>query len=406
MATSRPSRRTGEVRVPRIDPAWWTAGSHRGRPLPEILAARDFGAVFAFLRSRGWSVGALSAATQLDEYPIREIMKGRREVTKYEVIERIARGLGIDRHMCGIGVSPAAPIDEGPSVMALTHWLDRAGALDETGFRLLEEENDRLRRVDRLLGASAADRQLAGHLETLTSLHDFSLGPEGRERLSDLICDAAALAGWVALDLGDAERAWRYHETAKVAGHETGSVATLAHALAQQAYVLVEIGRIEDARALAEHAIRVAGQSVPPVLVSWLSAVAGELAAIDGDAGASCARFEYAARQLPPDPADPTVPYIMLDEFHLARWQGTAAARLGDSEAIGTLEYALAGMDGTFIRARAQLLVELSYSLVAAGRRHDAADQLLVARELAGRAGSLRQRRRVQQLKSVLARDT
>jgi hypothetical protein len=389
--------------VPRIDQTWWTSGSYRGRPVPEILAARDFGALFAFLRSRGWSVGGLSAATQLDEYPIREIMKGRREVTKYEVIERIVLGLEIERHMCGIGASPSVPTDSGTSAPALTDWLSRAQALDDAGFRLLEDENDRLRRVDRLLGASAADRQLAGHMETLTSLHDFSLRPASRERLSDLVCDAAALAGWVALDLGDVERAWRYHEAAKVAGYETGSTATLGHALAQQAYVLIEIGQIEDARALAEYAIVVSGQGVPPVLASWLSAVAGELAAVDGDATASHAHFDRAARLLPTDAADPAAPYIMLDEFHLARWQGTAAARLGDSDAINALEYALSGMDSTFIRARAQLHVELAYSLLAADRCYDASVQAESAHALAGRAGSLRQRRRVQRLKSVLA---
>ena len=370
--------------------------------MSEILAARDFGAVFAFLHARGWSVGALSDATRLDEYPIREIIKGKREVTKYEVIERIVVGLGIERHMCGIGVAPTEPVESPEPSTALTDWLSRARSVDGGGLQLLAEETDHLRRVDRLLGAAVADRQLTGHMETLTSLRDFSLRPAVRERLSDLICDAAALAGWVALDLGDVDRAWRYHEAAKAAGRETGSTATLAHALAQQAYVLIDIGRRDDARELAGYALTVAGRAASPVLTSWLTAVVGELAAVDGDAAAAHAQFDTAMRLLPADAADPALPYIMLDEYHLARWRGTASARLGDAAAIAALEYALSGMDATFIRARAQLHVELAYSLLAAGQRSEAAAQVVDARALASQVGSVRQRRRVRQLELVL----
>src|SRR5436190_23499637 len=104
--------------------------------MPEILASRDFGTVFRFLNSRGWSVGAISAATGLDEYPVREIIKGKRRVTAYEVIERVVVGLGIERHMCGIGAAPSVastPEPEGQSGMGeLEGWLARSGAIDET----------------------------------------------------------------------------------------------------------------------------------------------------------------------------------------------------------------------------------------------------------------------------------
>jgi hypothetical protein len=92
------NRYTGQHRclqgglVPATDSEWWTAGSFDGQPMTEILAARDFGKVFAFLRQRGWSVGALSAATQIDEYRVREIIKGKRQIALYEVIERVVLG--------------------------------------------------------------------------------------------------------------------------------------------------------------------------------------------------------------------------------------------------------------------------------------------------------------------------
>jgi hypothetical protein len=108
-------------------------------------------------------------------------------------------------------------------------------------------------------------------------------------------------------------------------------------------------------------------------------------------------------RLLPDNATDPAVPYIMLDSYHLARWRGSAAARLGDSSSIAALEYALGGMDSTFIRARAQLHVELAYSFIAVRQRGEAARQVADAKMLAGRVGSVRQRRRIRRLESALA---
>lgn len=391
--------------MPTIDPAWWTSGSYQGQSMPEILASRDFGKVFAFLRQRGWSVGALAAATQIDEYPIREIIKGNRQVSAYDVIERIVVGLSIERHMCGVGVAPPVTIEapgESRGVVELEDWLAHAGAVDDQAIYTLAEQTNQIRRIDRMLGAQAADLQLQSHLKTLTSLRSFSISPSTREQLADLFCDAAALAGWVTLDLGDVAQAWRHHEAAKDAGRETGSAVALAHALAQQAYVLLEIGKNADARQLAEYAVSVGGNTIPPVLAAWLQAVVGEVAAISGDVSGSNRYFEMAARTLPNDPADPAVPYIMLDEFHLARWRGTAFARLGDEAAISELHYALTGMDSSFVRAKAQLHVELAHSLIAARHEDEALRQVAQAKALAVKVGSLRQRRRVRELELVL----
>src|SRR6266545_5010562 len=309
--------------VPRIDPDWWTAGSFEGQPMSEILAARDFGKVFAFLRQRGWSVGALSAATQIDEYRIREIIKGKRQIAVYEVIERVVVGLRIERHLCGIGVEPAvAGCDAAGGVGSLRDWLDRARVVDGEAVATLAEQTDHIRRID----------------------------------------------------------------------------AALAHALAQQAYVLVEVGRHDEARELAEHAVIVAGTAVPAVLAAWLQAVAGEIAAVDGDATACWRHFDHAATMLPGNAADPAVPYIMLDEFHLARWRGSAFARMGDGLAIAQLQYALVGMDRSFVRARAQLHVELAHAFIAAHYVDEARRELAEARALAVRVGSSRQRRRVSDL--------
>jgi hypothetical protein len=164
----------------------------------------------------------------------------------------------------------------------------------------------------------------------------------------------------------------------------------------------VEIGRTAEARQLAEYAVSVAGKAVPPVLAAWLQAVSGEVAAIEGAGAASHRFFDLASGLLPADAADPAVPYVLLDEYHLARWRGTAAARLGDEAAIQELGFALTGMDPTFVRAKAQLHVELAHSLITAKHRDQALVHVGEANALALRVGSLRQRRRVRQLQLVL----
>ncbi|MPZ89206.1 MAG: hypothetical protein GEU81_14295 [Nitriliruptorales bacterium] len=178
--------------------------------------------------------------------------------------------------------------------------------------------------------------------------------------------------------------------------------AVLAHALAQQAYVLLEIDQPEQARELAEHAVGVGGTAVPPVLAAWLKAVVGEITAMGSDASAVERCFDRAARLLPADPWDPAVPYIMLDEFHLARWHGTALARLGDESAIVRLQYALTGMDSSFVRARAQLHIELAHALIAADHVDQARREVAKAKTLAVRVGSARQRRRARSLELQL----
>lgn len=87
---------------PRVEPSWWTSEAFDGRPMTDVLRDRDFGSVFAFLGSRGWSRAAISAATGLSETRVRAILQGKQRITSYDVLERIADGLMIDRGLLGL----------------------------------------------------------------------------------------------------------------------------------------------------------------------------------------------------------------------------------------------------------------------------------------------------------------
>lgn len=93
---------------PQIDRSWWTSESVDGQPLREILTARDIASVFVFLNRRGWSQAAIAGAVGLSENRVREVMRGVQRITSYQVLERIADGLNIDRPLLGLGYMPVA----------------------------------------------------------------------------------------------------------------------------------------------------------------------------------------------------------------------------------------------------------------------------------------------------------
>jgi transcriptional regulator with XRE-family HTH domain len=297
---------------------------------------------------------------------------------------------------------PSHNTDDDEAAGELRERLANAAAVDARAIALLANQADRIREIDRMLGARAAEAQMRGHLEALEVLRTFTILADQREALADLYADAAALAGWQCLDLGRLAASWRYHEAARGAGREGRSRAALAHAMAQQAYVLVELGEITSAVQLAEYARSVAGTAVPPLLLSWLWAVQGELHALQENTLACRQAFERARRLLPREPHDPELPYIVLSDVHLARWRGNAFAHLGDTAAITDLQEASSRLDPSFTRARAGLHVDLAGALTAAGRHAEARTALREARILAIRVGSNRQRRRVRRLESLL----
>jgi hypothetical protein len=169
--------------------------------------------------------------------------------------------------------------------------------------------------------------------------------------------------------------------------------------MGQQAYALLDLGRPTDALALVQAAQRLDGGPIPPLLACWLTAAEAELSAASGDADGCRRALELADRTLPPDYADPELPYLLLAPAHLARWRGSALSRLGDPDAIAHLYAALDGMGtSSTLRAEAGLRVDLVAALSASGAHDQAQMEAAAARELATRAGSVRLRRRLNHL--------
>jgi hypothetical protein len=88
------------------DPNWWIDGHFGGRSLADLLRQRDIGALFRFLKSRGWSQAMIAAVTGTTENQVRAVIQGRQRVTSYDVLERIAERLGIPRGLMGLAYVP------------------------------------------------------------------------------------------------------------------------------------------------------------------------------------------------------------------------------------------------------------------------------------------------------------
>jgi hypothetical protein len=111
--------------------------------------------------------------------------------------------------------------------------------VDEGLVSLLRGQTQSIRLLDRRLGGAAIHQQATVHVKTIEGLVRFALPGTAREAAADELGQAAALAGWQALDMGNLKEAWHLHEVAKSAARESGVEAGLTYARAQQAYVLL-----------------------------------------------------------------------------------------------------------------------------------------------------------------------
>lgn len=280
----------------------------------------------------------------------------------------------------------------------LRQRLNAARHVDLAVIDLLRDQLDSLRRLDRQMGAVVAYGEVREKVEQVRQLHSYSLTPGVRAELARLLSELGALAGWEALDRYEVGQAWEHHELAKRAAREAESTGLLAHATAQQALVLADLGEVRPALQQLEQARSLVERAAPALLRAWLAASHGEGLAASGRRDDALRAFDEAGTLLPADPVDPSLPFLFLSDVHLDRWRGHALARLGDGEALDVLPSALQRLDPTFTRAETALRVDLASAFIRDGQPAEARAHLKRADRLASEIGSARQRRRIQSL--------
>jgi transcriptional regulator with XRE-family HTH domain len=330
---------------------------------------------------------------------VSEWENGKRSISeRYAQILRPVLGV-TDEELFGRH-SPTAPPPAVGGYDELISRIDSARNVSLTMVKTFMDQTELLRTVDRQMGAATLVDQMTGHLATLEDALTFAVLPETRRPVALALAGAATLAAWQALDAGGVERAWRHYELGKRAAQEAGEPMYLAHATAEQAYVLNDAGRPETAVALVREAQRLGGSQVSPRLQAWLYAAEAELCANAGMVDDCRRALERADAALPDgsEARDPDMLSIFLNGGHLARWRGSSLALLGEDDALSSLYTALDEADPTFIRATSGLRCNLAQAHLAREEHAQAQEHLQQARLLAKRTGSVRHLRRIEQL--------
>ncbi|MEV6313758.1 XRE family transcriptional regulator [Streptomyces sp. NPDC051776] len=334
---------------------------------------------------------------------VSEWENGRRPISeRYAVILRALLGV-TDDELTGEPTDPGPPAFVG-GYDELVNRIDSARNVSLTMVKTFMDQTELLRTVDRQMGAASLVDQMTGHLATLEDALTFAVLPETRRPVALALAGAATLAAWQALDVGAVERAWRHYELGKRAAQEAEEPMYLVHAMAEQAYVLCDAGRPQLAVDLVRDAQRSGGKRMSPRLRSWLYAAEAELCAKAGLPDDCRRAMEQAQACLPDgeDARDPDMLSIFLNSGHLARWRGNALALIGDDDAVNSLYRAIDVLDPTFIRAESGLRCDLAQAHLAREEYDQAQEHLRQARLLANRTGSVRRRRRIEQLTQML----
>lgn len=280
----------------------------------------------------------------------------------------------------------------------LLQQITTARSIDGTVLSVLQGETDAVRLLDRRMGAPAVADKLEAHIRHLDISLRYSMRPGNRQRLAAILADASALAGWQAIDMGRLPRAWDHFERATRAAREGADSALLAFSAGEQAYVMLDLHRPADALAVVQATYEETQSAVPHPVRGWLRAAEAEMAAAAGQESACRRALDLAAQEVSHGPSGADLPYLALNETHLARWRGNCLVAFGDPEVADELSTALSDMDGSFARAEAGLRCDLAAALHVRGERDEARRHLARARELAQLTGSARQRRRIRDL--------
>ena len=292
--------------------------------------------------------------------------------------------------------SPAA-VEE---AVELKQRIQVSRRIDSGVLRTLQDQLATIRRLDREFGAVATHEEVRAKTSQVRNLFSHSLPGENRKALATVLSELHALGGWQALDLGLHTESWKHYEQAKSAALESEENAYYAHAAAEQAFTLVDLGDTAAAVELLESSGRTMKKRCSRVLRAWLSAAHGEALAAHGKHNESLLRFDEADDLLTRSQSSSEGPYVVLDRNHLARWRGHALSRFSHPDAIEHLTQALGSLDPTFTRAETGLRVDLGAAFLSVGENDLAADHLGRAGWLASSIGSARQLRRIRSLQT------
>jgi len=427
-----------------IDPAVWKRADMRA-----ALAARDISAVFRLLQRMGVSQRHIAALTGQAQSEISEILAGR-QVVSYDVLARIADGLGVPRGALGLayddetaallGLSrPAAsttpadppPEEAGPRLTSLTElapgstpvdsesWAqpfrpswsrppDRIGLSDVERLTAITAQ---LRTADRQFGGGSCREAVLAQLTWASQLLRARADQATTDALHRALADLHLLAGWTSFDLGVLGEARRHFARALEHArfiNESSLAAKALYCLGRlhlhhgwnvQALRLFHVGQVAAQESGHGRAV-----AMLHINLAWAHAVLG-----DGRQALACigrARDEYGRSEHEPTPTW----LSFFDSAELQALRGMTLAHLPDptpqqrAEAIERFSFSTAVRSQPFARSRTFDLIALAWLLIDSG---EVDHGLRVGHEALDSATTIRSQRvidRLAPLRASLAR--
>ncbi|MFK0179994.1 helix-turn-helix domain-containing protein [Streptomyces xanthochromogenes] len=255
----------------------------------------------------------------------------------------------------------------------LAHALSGQGRPDGDSVSIMARRSADLFDAETQKPASQVYGDLLAQVNTLSLLIDSATNPRPFVALAG---ETAALAGWVAYDLGDSAAAAGYYDVARRAARESGEPAVLALVMAYESYAATDPRQAAGMLAAAQQYVRGPGAATAR---AWLSAREAEERATAGDRDGALRAIERAHAVF--DYANPTGEQPWVKFFSQARLDSMTVAtygRLGHPELGRVSDAALAALTPDDLKVRAVILGDVATAYVVQGEFERGAE---VARE-------------------------
>lgn len=254
---------------------------------------------------------------------------------------------------------------------ALRHALNRPEVANEKAVNLIAESTAYFFGLEQHRPARVMMPILAQHTRDVAAMLTGTRHQPFRHRLAIAGGQAAALAGWLAFDLGDTAAAHRYWDSALACARSAGDGPLFACILTYLSYSAAEHGDPHTAWQLAHTAIRHA-ESIPRAQALMAARAAQEAARI-GDSGVVIAELELAldfgSEMAPAAPEDDTEPWCrFVDRAYLWAMAANVYIRLGAvDDAHAAAVRALDSLSGDQVKTRAIVLAETAHAFARIG---------------------------------------
>ena len=399
----------------------------------DALARRNIGGVYRLLKTAGISQRRIGELTGQSQSEVSEILSGRR-VMAYDVLVRIAEGLGVPREWMGLAYSgdsePAPPSGEevteemrrrnfvnaivgavvcghpvlselldAPRLDVPTPLPSRLGMTDVSVF---EQTTTRLGLLDREAGGMAAREALAAAAATGERLLNAQCTDVVRQRMRYAVADAHRLAGWASGDVGLTDHCRRHMHRAL--DHAQGSPDRVAQVLAAAGDMEKHYGAPNDALKLFQLATVGTARSQDPQIGAVLHGLSASAYLTLSHPDRARAELSE-SRAMFADAADGGAGSLPFFAFYgpghgLLAATGTKLADYGTARM--DVREALNNRPDYDVRCNALDTIVLATILINAGELREGTSETRRALGLVGEVGSQRVRDRLEPLERAL----